>query len=280
MKEAEKILEGLISTEYEVEPKYVQDRGSFDTVNLLRIAQSSKYMINNFSGLNEEEKKKLDSKIDDIMKERFKELNSSLSDITLKNMVESYERSEIYYPFDILVIDDAVFYKEGVINEDNRIYQIRIFRFEHLKPYFEITAPCFTYSDFCFNEEERPRLTTTEEEYVSKFISDNVNLISGENLVEINKNSVYGGVSSLNERINVYMNKDFYEIYEILKNKEECDIKMCVRKGEDMVLYYIHQYIKDNDPVWIVKKVNSYVWKMSEAIKRIKDKEENFVKHI
>ena len=280
MKEAEKILEELKNTEYEVEPKYIRDRGSFDTVNLLRIAQRCGYMIERFSSLKSEEKKEYSSKLDDIMMEKFKELNPSFNDIILKNMVESYGRSEIYYPFDILVIDDAVFYKEGVINESNRIYQMRIFRFEHLKPYFEITAPCFTYSDFCFNGEERPHLTITEKEYVSKFIRDNVNLISGKNLVEINKDNVYGGVSSLNERINVYMNKDFYEIYEILKNKEECDIKMCVRKGEDMVLYYIHQYIKDNEPVWIVEKVNSCVWKMSEAIKRIKDNEENFVKHI
>lgn len=61
---------------------------------------------------NEDEYDELLKELDDVMKRKFRELNSNFSEDILNNMILSYRRSIDNTPLDIFVIDDAVLFKE------------------------------------------------------------------------------------------------------------------------------------------------------------------------
>ena len=55
-----------------------------------------------------------------------------------------------------------------------------------------------------------------------------------------------------------------------LKEKSECDIKLCIQNDDDIVLYYIHQSFIGDEPIWSVIKENRDVWRLSEEVLKLK----------
>lgn len=249
--------------------------------NLLRSALICCNAIGDIESISQEEITELDKEIDEVMKNKLKKLNPNFSEGTINNMINTYKRSYVIYPMDILVIDDAVFHKEGVFDDFGSIYQIRTFMFENMKPYYNVSDIYFTLDDFdFFATQEKVRLTKEDNIYTSKFISDSINSIYNENITkptyELNTDTISYGyrglVSGEIGGINAYINMKFDDIGRSLKTKNECDIKLCIQNKEDLILYYIHQSFQDNEPVWSVVKTNSDVWKLTEEALKFANK--------
>ena len=204
-------------------------------------------------------------------------------------MTGCYGRGFIIYPMDILVLDDAVFNKEAEYDDFGSIYKIRTFMFDSIKPYYNVFSIDFTLSDYnfynFFSPNRKEQLTTEEDIYTSKFMSNKINSICKKNITkpkyELNtENSFYGydGLTSGEVRgINIYINMKFDDIGRSLKSKEECDIKLCIQDNDDITLYYIHQSFKDDEPVWNVVKTDNKVWKLTEEVLKLDNKGMNKV---
>lgn len=257
--------------------------GSYKVCKSLRNALILYNYICHIENISDEEIQKLDTELDGIMKRKLKELNPNFSEETLKNMIYSYKRNYIVYPMDILVVDDAVFQKEAIYDDFGSIYKIQTFMFEGLKPYYSISDVCFTLPDdldfFSFKE----LLTIEEDQYTSKFISDNINAMYKQNITkpkyELNKNGFFYGYGGLVEGeirgVNVYLNKKFPDIGRSLKAKEEYDIKICIQNEDDVIIYYVHQSFKDNEPIWDIVKTNTDIWKLTDEVLKLENKNAN-----
>lgn len=247
---------------------------------LLRSALLCINAIGSIDNISKEDKEKLYTELDEIMKSKLKELNPDFSEEILDNMINSYKRGYVIYPMDIFVVDDAVFHKEGVFDDFSDIYKIRTFMFENMKPYYGVSDIYFTLddSDLDFlSDQKKERLTKEEGIYTSKFISDNINAIYKENITkpiyELNTDTVFYGYRGLvSNRVDVYLNMKFNDIGRSLKAKNECDIKLCIQDGDDIILYYVHQSFKDNEPIWTVVKTNNEVWRLTEEVLKLENK--------
>lgn len=239
--------------------------------------------IDNSNDIPKEYKIQLHKQVDEIIKGKIKYLNPNFTEDILNNMTSTYKRNYIIYPMDILVLDDAVFHKEGEYNDFSSIYKIKTFMFQNMKPYYDAFRIDFTLGDFSPFRKET--LTTEEDIYISKFISKNINSITNKEitkpLYELNtENTVYGyrGLISGDEsKANIYINMKFDDIGKSIKEQNECDIKICIQSEEDIILYYIHQSFEDNKPVWNVVKTNNEVWKLTEEALKLDNKHTNKV---
>lgn len=254
--------------------------------NLLRSALLCNNYISRIDNISEEKTTELRKELDEVMKNKLKELNPGFSDETLNNMINTYKRGYIIYPMDIFVVDDAVFNKGGVFNEFGDIYKIKTFMFQAMKPYYSVFSdPYFTLDDSdIFLTQKKELLTFEDEMYTSKFISDNINSIYNANitkpLYELNTDTDFYGYRGLASGevygVNTYINMKFADIGKSLKERKECDIKLCIQKGDDIILYYIHQSFKDGEPVWNVIKTNNEVWRLTEEALKLENEKSNF----
>ncbi len=239
---------------------------------LLRLALLCFCSICNIQNVSEEEKDALRKKLDTIMKNKLKELNPDFSEEVLSNMIKSYYRGNVKYPMDILVVDDAVFLKEGTYDEFGRIDEIKTFMFDDMKPYYDMCGVFFTFDvDFDNLFDYQERLTKKEQIFTTKFITNQINFIYGKNIIrplyELNNCSEYSGIAREYGCywINVYINSKHADIGRSLKYQQECDIKFCIQAGDDIILYTVHQSFNGNKPVWSVKFENRNVWRLTEA---------------
>jgi len=175
--------------------------------------------FNNICDINDiskEERNVLSEELDIIMKNKLKNLNPDFSEDVLSNMIALYSRGYVKFPMDILVVDDAVFQKEGTFNEFGEIYKIKTFMFEGSAPYYDIYDIFFTYNidlDNIFAYEDY--LTREDAMFTFKFISDYINSIYGKNITkpiyELNKDGFHYGYSGLINGdvhgVNVYINR-------------------------------------------------------------------------
>ena len=145
-------------------------------VRLLKQAWICFYQIG-LINISKEEKEVLYNELDEIMQNKLKELNSSFSEKTMKNMLATYKGINTIWPLDIIVIDDAVFYVEAKTNEFGSIDEVRTSMFEGMRPYYHITDIEFEDSDSIILPPWRSELSTAAENYYFKFISDNINSI-------------------------------------------------------------------------------------------------------
>lgn len=247
---------------------------------LLRSALICSNGIGCIDNISEEEKKELYNELDEVMKSKLRELNPNFSEETLNNMISTYKRGYVIYPMDIFVVDDAVFHKEGVYDDFGSIYKIRTFMFEGMKPYYGVSNMYFTLDDFDFlSTQRKDQLTIEETIYTSKFISDSINSIYNGNITkpiyELNTDTTFYGYSGLVGGkiggINVYINMKFNDIGRSLKAKCECDIKLCIQNGDELILYYVHQFFNGSEPVWSVVKTNNDVWRLTEEVLKYKN---------
>lgn len=254
---------------------------SYKVSYLLKSALICWNAIGNMDNISKKEVTELYKELDEVMKNKLKVLNPNFSEETLNNMINTYKRGYVIYPMDIFVIDDAVFHKEGEIDDFGNIYKIKTIMLEGMKPYYSISDISFTLDDFgIFSTQRKEQLTKEDEMYTSKFISDNINSIYNKNITkpiyELNTDTIFYGycglVSGEIDGINVYINMKFNDIGRSLKAKSECDIKLCIQNGDDLILYYVHQSFKDNKTVWSVVKTNSEVWKLTEEVLKFENK--------
>lgn len=248
---------------------------------LLRTALICCNGIGSIGNISKEEKKELYKELDEVMKRKFKELNPNFSEEILSNMINTYKRGCIIYPMDIFVVDDAVFHKEGVLDDFGDIYKFRTFMFEGMKPYYGVSDMYFILSDFDFlSPQKEERLTQEEDIYTSKFISDSINSMYNGNITkpiyELNTDTSFYGYRGLVggeiSGVKVYINMKFDDIGRSLREKCETDIKICIQNGDELVIYYVHQSFNGSEPVWSVVKTNSDVWKLTEEVLKFENK--------
>ena len=253
---------------------------------LLRNTQICINAISRIDDISEETKKELYIVLNQLMKSKLKKLNTNFNEQILDNMISTYHRGYIFYPMDIFVVDDAVFHKEGKYDDFGSIYKIRIFMFQNMKPYYDAFSIDFTLSDYNFiSLDKKEPLTTEEDIYTSKFISDSINILYNKNITkpmyELNTENTFYGYAGLTSGkvsgINIYINEKFDDIGRSLKAKNECDVKLCIQNGEEITLYYIHQSFKDNKPIWEVIKTNSEIWKLTDEVLKLENKYANKV---
>ena len=258
----------------------------YKVINLLRSALMCLNAIGSIRDISEEKQKQLCEELDKIMKDKLKELNPNFNEEILNNMASSYKRGYIIYPMDIFVVDDAVFHKNGVFDDFGSIYKIETFMFKNMRPYYSVSDTDFILEDFdLFSTQNKEILTKEDDIYTSKFISDSINSIYKTNITKpiykLNTDDAHYGYRGLVDGevrgVNVYINMNFDDIGRSLKMKNECDIKLCIQNGDDIVLYYLHQSFKNNEPIWSVVKTNSEVWKLTEEVLRLENKCENYV---
>ena len=211
--------------------------------------------------------------LDDVMKSKLRELNPGFDDETLNRMISSYKRGYIVFPMDIFVLDDAVLHKEAIADDFGDIYNIKTFMFEGMRPYYNVEDLAFTsyYVDI-LSSKDIDVLSREENIYTSKFLSDNINNMFGANIVrpiyELNTDTHKYGYDGLTSGqisgINVYINMNFYDLGKSIKEKRDCDIKVCIQNGEDITIYYVHQLFVNGEPVWNVERTENEVWRLTE----------------
>ena len=251
---------------------------------LLRDAQICNNAISRIDDISDEGKKELYKILDELMKSKFKKLNPSFSEEVLNNMTNAYKRNFICYPMNILVVDDAVFHKEGVYDDFGSIYKIRTLMFKYMKTYYDVLDVEFILNNFnLFRDFGRKLLTKDDYIYTSDFISDSINSIYGEKITNPlykkndDKNSYVSKGIDIIGKVNIYLNMKFDDIGRSIKEKNECDIKLCIKKDDDITLYYIYQSFKDNKPIWEVIKTNSEIWKLTDEVLKLENKYANKV---
>ena len=249
---------------------------------LLRNAQTCINAISRIDDISEETKKELYIVLNQLMKSKLKKLNTNFNEQILDNMISTYHRGYIIYPMDIFVVDDAVFHKEGVYDDFGSIYRIRTFMFQNMKPYYDVLDMEFILNNFDFYRDfGRKPLTKDDHIYTSDFISNSINSIYGEEitkpLYKLNDDKTLYGYKGINVigGINIYLNMQFNDIGRSLKSGNDCDIKLCIKKDDDITLYYIHQSFKDNKPIWEVIRTNSEIWKLTDEVLKLENKYAN-----
>lgn len=249
---------------------------TYQVCTLLRSTLICNNAIGGIDNISKVETAELYQDLDNVMKNKFKILNPNFSEKILNDMIGSYQRGYIIYPMDIFVIDDAVFHKEGVLDDFGNIYKMKTFMFGNMKEgYHEVSSIGFKLDDSdeidFLPHQNNKRLTIEEDIYTSKFISDNINLIYNQNvtkpLYELNTEHQFYGYSGLvSKGAGVYINMKFADIGRSIKGKEECDLKICVQNRDDLMLFYVHQSFKDDKPVWSVVKTTNEVWRLTEEV--------------
>lgn len=236
--------------------------------------------IHTIGKISKEEARVLSNELDEVMKNKLKELNPTFNEELLNNMISAYKRGYIIYPMDILVVDDAVFHKEGVYNDFGSIYKIRTLMFNGMNSYYDVFDFLFTLEGFDSLSSQKERLTKEDHIYTSNFISDTINSIYKANITkpiyELNTDTAFYGYDGLVrgeiDGINVYINMKYNDIGRSLKTKKECDIKLCIQNGDDIDHYCIHQLFIDDEPIWSVVKTNREVWKFTEEALKLESK--------
>ena len=228
-----------------------------------------------------EKEKEYEEALDDIMEDKFRSLNPDLSEEVIHAMTYSYKRSDIICPMDIMVIDGLVFNKEAVCYEGGRdIQKIKTYMFNEVNGFFDVLNEWFVLEAYLHNKKND--LTDEEEKNTVNILSYNINNVYGSNIVKP-ANKEYSSVATKllgydNHPVIISLNMSFLDYGKALRDKEECDLKLCFKDGDDITMYYIHQSFKDADPVWIVTGSSKEVWTLTEAIEKQKDNSHTLIK--
>lgn len=232
-----------------------------------------------------EDKKKeleLENKLSTIIKNKFKELNPSLSEKVLEDMINCYQRGNICFPLDIYVLHNGVFIKEGVIDDYAEISYTRTQMVEGR--YFNIFNELFLFNDSKKFDFELNEISNEKNKEISKFISDSINDVFQKEylmpitkpLYELNSDRCFYGIRGLVSNVktlNIYINERYNNIANSIINEVERDFELYVKDQEDISVYKIYQSFKDNKPIWSIKKLDLSIWCLSnEAIKRTQSK--------
>ena len=277
----EKIKE-IRSSDFGIEDCYL-----FKVSNLLRSVLICYNAINSLEN-HLYEKKLLFEKLDGVMKNKFKKLNSNFSDEVLDNMISGNKKCYLKYPIDILVVDDVVFYKEGVFDDFFEIYKIITIMLGGINSYYNVFDGQLKLDNYDFlSSQNKESLTKEDSMYVLKFISGIINSIYNDEIksrYELDTNTIFyetdGIVSGEVCGVNAYINMNFVDIDKNLKSGNECDFKIFIQNNDDLILYYVHQSFKNNKPVWKAVKTNSDVWRLTEEALKLENESSNVLNNL
>ena len=160
---------------------------------LLRSALLLNNSISYIKADSKEKEKSLDSlkmdlykRINDIMKNKLKELNPDFDEITLNQMIKYCNRGFVMYPIDIIVIDKAVFHTEGILDDSfGFIYEINTLMLKNSKnPYHNIFDEDFICDEEKYIISYDRDLTMEEFNSTAEFISKQINSICKKNITK------------------------------------------------------------------------------------------------
>ena len=283
LKNIEKNIEKLKKDDFELKEltntyEIIFDR-KIKCCGLLRRALLLIYSISCIEDDLKQEKITLYKKLDDIMKNKLKELNPNFDEVTLNHMISSYNRGIIIFPIDIIVIDKAVFHTEGILDDSlGFIYEINTLMFKYIKnsqnPYHNIFDEDFIFDTEKYVISYDRDLTMEEFNSTAEFISKQINSICKKNITKPQNGELTKG----NDKgINVFFNTRLDDIALSIKKKQECDIKFCTQcynddtlLSDDITLYIIHQSFNGDIPVWTVTKKDKNVWRLTENVSKNK----------
>ena len=136
--------------------------------------------------------------------------------------------------------------------------------------YYNAASDSFNYTYYDISVLQKiERFTREDDMFTSKFISDSINSIYKTNATkpkyELNTGGLFYGYRGISfEGMNIYINMTLDDIERNIKHKKECDIKICIQDGEDIILYYVHQSFNNDNPVWNVVRTSNVVWSLTE----------------
>ena len=245
---------------------------------LLEIAQRCILSIYDIEDASSKEKTALIEELDEVMKDKFKELNPDFDERVLSDMVlQAYHSSSDKYPMDIFVVDDAIFQVERIVGVSGE-WEIKTFISEGLNTYYSAYGDLFAYKIDSNNTIPEEDLTKDEDRDTSKFISDQINSIYGKNITkpiyESNKAGIHRGYSGLTngdvDGVNVYINRTHDNIGRSIKAKQEGEIKFCIQDKDNIAFYIVRQSFVGDKPKWTVMPMlgKQDVWRLTEAISK------------
>ena len=217
----------------------------------------------------------LGKNLDEIVKNKFLNLNSNLNELVLTQILSTLKRSSIIYPLDYYTISNIVVFKEMILNESNP-YIVKTFVLSNNGHYFNILDDIyFTLKPEFDNFDYEENSFHKKEIYVSKFISNNINYI----LKNIYDNVTikpcyetdplrYAGLTRENSNeLNIYLNGYFYEILFNIENKKDMNLELVIHDNNNLYLYNIEQRYNGDIPIWKITKSDKKVWILSETVK-------------
>ena len=235
--------------------------------DFLRKAQSCSLNISSLD--DDKQKAELRRLLTTTIVKRFKALAPTFSIRLLKKMLCFMHRGFIKCPLDLLVIDNAVFVKEGTLGDFGDLYEYGIIMFINDDYYHVFDGDDFTMPHGSVLGKEYK--TRSKEDLTSffDFLSNKINEALRpvyehdvtEPLYKLNTSTVsYGYRGIVRTRwvygdLNVYLNRQSFDIANDIEAKKSCDYKMIVQEGEDISLYTIHQYFDNDELRWEFEKM-------------------------
>ena len=255
-------------------------------IKCCELLRSTLLLINSISYIKADSKEKekslnslkmdLYKRINDIMKNKLKELNPDFDEITLNQMIKYCNRGIVMYPIDIIVIDKAVFHTEGELDDSfNFICRTSTLMLKNSKnPYHNIFDEDFICDEEKYVISYDRDLTMEDFNSTAEFVSKQINFICKNNITKPQNGELTKG----NDKgINVFFNTRLDDIALSIKKKQECDIKFCTQcynddtlLSDDITLYIIHQSFNGDIPVWTVTKEDKNVWRLTENVSKSK----------
>lgn len=240
------------------------------------------------------EKNKLTTTLNSILINKIKKINPNLNNRIIAKIILGCKLGKNYCPSNIYVLDDIVFFKE-IVYDNNKPYKIE--NFIGHNSYFDV----YDNMDFVYYDTiAKPKLNKEECKKLSLFISNNINDVLRKKhntdivkpLYELNNKRFHYGYAGITAdsfyHMDIFLNKSFLSIAESMIKKKECDIKMFVHEkdffSEDefkdkFYLYTFHQSFKDNIIIWTSEESKEKVWRLrEETIKQEKRKEKQKTK--
>ena len=208
--------------------------------------------------------------LDEIMKNKFLEINPNLNDIVLNQFLAVLKRNSCIYPLDFYVISNAVIFKEMILDDDNPSF-IRTSMLSNNGKYFNVLDNIYFTLQPCFGSDEEEKKYLEEEKKILSFVVENINNLLNflykdirinqsfkfdKPHLELNKNA---------ENLNIYLNKCLYELIFGLILNQELDIELIIQNGDNITLYKIVQKKCMNELNWIILNSNNDVWTLSKS---------------
>ncbi len=234
-------------------------------INIFRSALLCNFSIQQLSYESEKIAKELHQELDEVIKSKLREIRPDFDETTLNRITQTYKSSVVVYPFDVIVLDDVIFSKIGIFNDNSSIYRIEVYMQGGTKPFYDIFDYDFIASDYYLHWHELSSivLDSKDEMQATDLIINNINTLYNEKILWTDDGiSIRGKIDTQK----IFLDMKYNEIGRNIRDKKECDLRLCIQNGEDITLYYIHQSYKDDKPIWNIISVNNEPWRLTDAV--------------
>lgn len=263
----------------EISFEFQYERIDWKEINTLPLLRSFLVLNGDILYLkNKEQEIELSNMIDNIIVEKFKELNPNFSDNIFKTILQTFKMAYPVYPIDIYIISNAVFLKRAQLNDHNIPENLDMtlinlpesYHSLYNTMYFSLSNPDLKNISFDLNSDEIELITQRIKNYIKDVLSlyysqDFINHVFhiGSDEDNYGKNGIFHEYANVK---NVFLDRKYSDILKTIIAHHECDIEMIVENKEDFAHFYIHQSFIENELVWYIEKVETPVWCLSEAV--------------